>query len=264
MTARLLVLLGVLGPLWTAGLWQISPWLALVPPFCVHALLLIGTLVPNCPLFSKVTHRLPLAENQIVLTIDDGPDNDTPEILALLKQHHAQAVFFLVGHKAAAHPDLVQAILMAGHHIANHTWSHASGSYWAFIKPFAGRQIDRCTAALESAGAPAPIWFRAPAELANPFVHLAAKKRGLHILGWSVRALDGVRPSRARAVRRIRAGLKPGAILLLHQGRPAIPGQQNSSTECLADVLAAISASSFFCVPPPIPEPIQRQDNRQR
>jgi peptidoglycan/xylan/chitin deacetylase (PgdA/CDA1 family) len=34
------------------------------------------------------------------------------------------ATFFLVGERAAAHPDIVRRIVAEGHEIGNHTWSH--------------------------------------------------------------------------------------------------------------------------------------------
>src|SRR5262245_35801576 len=61
------------------------------------------------------------------LTFDDGPDPEhTPRILDQLSRLGVRATFFVVGERAAAHPDLVKRIVNEGHEIGNHTWTHAA------------------------------------------------------------------------------------------------------------------------------------------
>lgn len=69
--------------------------------------------------------RLPVKDNRVALSFDDGPTPETtPEIIELLSLHDAKATFFLTGVRAAAHPDLVQAIVHAGHDVFGHGWEH--------------------------------------------------------------------------------------------------------------------------------------------
>ncbi|WP_431245876.1 bifunctional polysaccharide deacetylase/glycosyltransferase family 2 protein [Leifsonia xyli] len=61
----------------------------------------------------------------IALTFDDGPDPRwTPEILQLLRRHHAHATFFMVGTEAIAHPDLVRQVVAGGNEVGVHTLTH--------------------------------------------------------------------------------------------------------------------------------------------
>ncbi|MEU2615660.1 polysaccharide deacetylase family protein, partial [Micromonospora sp. NPDC007271] len=61
----------------------------------------------------------------VALTFDDGPDpRYTPQVLALLREHHLTATFCVVGENARAHPDLIRAIVAGGHTLCNHTWNH--------------------------------------------------------------------------------------------------------------------------------------------
>jgi poly-beta-1,6 N-acetyl-D-glucosamine synthase len=61
------------------------------------------------------------------LTYDGGPDPSwTPQLLDVLKKHHAKATFFLTGTDAAAHPGLVRRIRAEGHQIGSHTYSDAN------------------------------------------------------------------------------------------------------------------------------------------
>ncbi|MBF9135415.1 glycosyltransferase [Plantactinospora sp. S1510] len=62
----------------------------------------------------------------IALTFDDGPDPRwTPEILDVLRRHHAHATFFVVGARVNEHPELVRRILAEGHELGSHTFTHA-------------------------------------------------------------------------------------------------------------------------------------------
>jgi peptidoglycan-N-acetylglucosamine deacetylase len=65
------------------------------------------------------------AKNQIVLSFDDGPDRRwTPQILDILQEKHAPAVFFVVGEEANASPDILRREYNEGHEIGNHTFTH--------------------------------------------------------------------------------------------------------------------------------------------
>ncbi len=65
------------------------------------------------------------AKNKIVLSFDDGPDRRwTPQILDILQEKHAPAVFFVVGEEANASPDILRREYNEGHEIGNHTFTH--------------------------------------------------------------------------------------------------------------------------------------------
>jgi peptidoglycan/xylan/chitin deacetylase (PgdA/CDA1 family) len=61
----------------------------------------------------------------LYLTFDDGPNLvHTPALLELLASLGVRASFFLVGRSADAHPEIVTAIVAAGHTLGNHSFSH--------------------------------------------------------------------------------------------------------------------------------------------
>ena len=63
----------------------------------------------------------------MALTFDDGPDPEhTPRLLEVLARHGAKATFFMVGARAARHPELVARVAAEGHEIGNHGWDHPS------------------------------------------------------------------------------------------------------------------------------------------
>ena len=65
------------------------------------------------------------SKHAVAITFDDGPSpRYTPQILALLKQYHAKATFFVLGCKVEKYPAVIKAELAAGHELGNHTYSH--------------------------------------------------------------------------------------------------------------------------------------------
>lgn len=69
---------------------------------------------------------LSLRPGEVILTFDDGPSPSvTPLILSALDKAGVKAVFFMVGQRASAHPELVVKVAEAGHSIGTHTRTHA-------------------------------------------------------------------------------------------------------------------------------------------
>ena len=66
-----------------------------------------------------------LAPHTVAFTFDDGPDPRwTPKVLDVLRAQRVPGTFFVVGSRAAQHPDLVRRVLAQGGELGNHTWSH--------------------------------------------------------------------------------------------------------------------------------------------
>lgn len=60
----------------------------------------------------------------VALTFDDGPNNNIPHILDVLKQYNMKATFFLIGYNIYKFPQYVQRIVDEGHQIGCHTYTH--------------------------------------------------------------------------------------------------------------------------------------------
>lgn len=171
-----------------------------------------------CPTFSRFHAR----GNEVWLTIDDGPDpEDTPQILALLKEFDARATFFLIGERVTAHPHLVRAIREAGHEIGAHSHTHPVCRFWA-LGPRATRQeVARGLEALHSVGV-RPRLFRAPVGFKSLWLHRELRTRGLRAVAWTIRSCDTRPRGPHRIVEAVLRKVKPGAILLFHEG-PSVP-----------------------------------------
>ena len=180
-----------------------------------HALLLYPTLRPNVQWLGPVVTSFATTRKELWLTIDDGPTDDTGALLDALDARGVKATFFVKGSLAAAHPDRIAAILDRGHTVGNHSHTHPSATFWMLGPRALARELDACAAAI-----PPTPWFRAPVGMKNPFVHPLLAQRGLQLVGWTVRGFDATRDNEQDVVRRITRGVRNGAIVVMHQGRP--------------------------------------------
>lgn len=159
----------------------------------------------------------------VYLTFDDGPvPAATPAVLDALAQHQAQATFFLLGRQVQLHPELVQRLVAAGHTLGHHSQRHPSA--WRTSSPnwkanvMEGADLLTCVLANmpEYAGSGRRVWFRPPYGHITPGLARWAAAEWPTAM-WSVTGRDwSPFESPEAIVRRCLAGLRPGAIVLLH------------------------------------------------
>lgn len=202
------------------ALW---PW-AVAAVAANHVVITVLGLLPRSSGLGGNWTRLPHAvmlRNEIALTIDDGPDPEvTPQVLELLQRHGVKATFFCIGSKAALHPELCREIVRHGHAIENHTQHHRHN--FSLLGPAGyAREIAAAQESLSRIVGVMPKFFRAPAGLRNPFLEPVLARLGLQLASWTVRGFDTCTRDVAQVRARLSRGLKPGAILLLHDGNAA-------------------------------------------
>jgi peptidoglycan-N-acetylglucosamine deacetylase len=75
--------------------------------------------------FKTYPKEIPLADHEIILTFDDGPDAaTTPQVLAALAAECVRATFFVIGQKVETTPELARREAAEGHTVAHHTFTH--------------------------------------------------------------------------------------------------------------------------------------------
>lgn len=227
---------GTLAPL-VAGRRGFLAW----PP--AHALVLVPTLLRNNACFGPIATHFETPRREVWLTIDDGPDpRDTPAMLEALAKYRAKATFFMIGRKAGRLRSLAWEVRSAGHGIGNHTYSHPSATFWALGPHAMQREIERGASAIHAATGVRPALFRSPVGMTNPFVHPALGDQRL--IGWSASGLDGLRDRGRVVVDRILARVRPGAIVVIHEG--GAPGRVGT----LQMLLERLTAEGYACVIP--------------
>jgi peptidoglycan/xylan/chitin deacetylase (PgdA/CDA1 family) len=204
---------GLIGVQWLTPGWREPLRTVLLLGF--HGLLFWGVFDQRLNWFLPVVRRGRPDGGRVALTFDDGPDPEaTPAALDVLDRRGVRATFFVVGEKAAAHPDLVQRAARAGHVIGNHSWHHHWWTNFKFGRALV-EEIGRTNDRIEQITGRRPIWFRPPMGLTNPHLGRAVQRAGVRAVGWDVRTLD-TRLDPDRVVARIRRGARSGSIILAH------------------------------------------------
>ena len=154
----------------------------------------------------------------VALTIDDGPDpSTTPAVLEVLERHGAAATFFLIGERAEAQPDLVDAIRAAGHEVGNHLWSDRPS--WR-LPPARFREELRATAQVLGPG-PHDL-FRPGSGTFTPRMLRDAARLGYRcVLGSPWLLATEYRGDPRRLGRRLAGRAHPGAVVVVHEGTAA-------------------------------------------
>lgn len=203
------------------------------------AIIGLGVAFPQLQLFGPFICWGPRDQKRVALTFDDGPDErSTPALLELLRERGVRVTFFGIGKRVAAHPEIAARIVREGHLLENHSYNHSNATNF-FSVPHLRTELNQAQDSIRSATGVAPKCFRPPMGLSNPRVFRAAREVGLDMIGWSSRGLDTKVTDPEKIVSRICRRVKPGAIILLHDGN--IPADRLVTTvKTLLDRLRAL------------------------
>jgi peptidoglycan/xylan/chitin deacetylase (PgdA/CDA1 family) len=179
-------------------------------------------------LFPGIVWRAEVNEPVVALSFDDGPDPEyTPKVLEILARYEAKATFFLIGERALHRPDLVEAIRASSHEIGNHYITGAS----AINDPPAVflSKLER-TASLLRLDGPDKL-YRPPGGKVSGVQLALLRQEGYRCVLGSAYPYDPIHPPLAYQHWLTTKNLRPGAIVILHDGIPdpsktlaALPG----------------------------------------
>lgn len=230
----------------TAGRAWRRVWLAAVASVAVVAWLTgfahaadLGAAAPR----DTVLWRVPTRSHDIALTFDDGPSPVyTPQVLRLLRHNDATATFFVVGTEAARHAALVRAEAAQGSQVCGHGWTHM-----LFRRQSAAavrRSVERTAALLARLGVPACDLFRFPYFASDGVARRVVGGLGYRMIGANVDTLDWRQPPVPRMVGAVLRRLRPGDIVLFHDGG----GVRSGSVRALGAILAALPGRGLRAV----------------
>lgn len=158
------------------------------------------------------------AEQGVLLTFDDGPDPEvTPQVLELLAEYNAKAIFFVVGSRIPRAPEMLDRIVAEGHTIGNHTFRHPLDGIPGFVDYY--RDVRECQLAIKRKIGVEPRLFRPPLGALSSGGLLAPMMLGLTTLMWSVDVRDWTLRRSDDAVtagEQLASQTRPGDVVLLH------------------------------------------------
>lgn len=153
----------------------------------------------------------------LAMTFDDGPHPEhTPALLAALAEHHSQATFFMLLTRARRHPELVAQVVSEGHEVALHGLDHQR-----LTRQPASQAVANVTAGrheLEALSKRSVQWFRPPYGAQNLAIWRGVRRSGLDIALWGPSLWDWKQVSQSERASRAMSGVRPGAIVLGHDG----------------------------------------------
>jgi polysaccharide deacetylase family sporulation protein PdaB len=160
--------------------------------------------------------EVPTSHKAVSLTFDDGPlDKTTPEILNVLREKNVKATFFVVGEQVRRFPTIVFQEIQEGHEVGSHSYTHPRLT--GLTKGRMAEELDKTEEAILKA-APKPTLFRPPEGKYNNTLIDLAHDRGYTIILWSIDTRDWTAPSVEDVVNSVLKSVKPGSIILLHDG----------------------------------------------
>jgi peptidoglycan-N-acetylglucosamine deacetylase len=179
---------------------------------------------------------------EVALTFDDGPGPDTPKILRVLRRHHAAATFFPVGRQITEFPAGLKLIKRFGYPIGNHTMTHPLMGHLQGDRQMA--ELDDQAELLTAAGVPYPRLFRPPYGSFDTDTRDLIRARHMLMVLWSVNPQDYYRPGASTLVERVVDRVRPGAIVLMHDGG----GDRSQTVAALPKIIRKLRARRYKLV----------------
>ncbi len=186
---------------------------------------------------SFVNHG-PRSRRVVALTFDDGPSPYTATVLSILRRTKVPGTFFVLGGQISAYPNTMKAMLAGGHAIGNHSWNHPSlagggGLAWSQLRGTSRR--------IRSATGYTPCVFRPPYGAVSGSLISIARQIGMNTVNWDVDPQDWARPGQGTIYRRIVNNVRPGSIVLMHDGG----GPRGQTVGALPGVIANLKRRGY-------------------
>lgn len=180
-------------------------------------------------------------EKLVSLSFDAAWGNEqTSTLINTLNEHNVKATFFLVGNWVDKYPDSVREIADSGNEIGNHSDTHPHMSKLSSEK--IKGEIESCNEKIKNITGKSPELFRAPYGEYNNSVVETVKNLNMYCIQWDVDSLDWKDPTAEQIKDKIIKKVKPGSIVLMHNGAKNTP-------EALPMVIEALQSQGYKIVP---------------
>ena len=165
-----------------------------------------------------IVSSIPVSERWVALAFADGPSTPaTTAILRDLARYRAHASFFVVGLNLQRHPDWVKQAAALGNDIETHTEGHINLAIHSYSQDL--RDLQQAVRSIERVVGRRPHWLLPPYGAWSADALKAARAAGLTLVVPS--AGEGVRQDEqhpSQIVHQVLSHVRPGAIILLHDG----------------------------------------------
>lgn len=187
---------------------------------------------------------------EVALTFDDGPSEWTPDLLDVLGAHGARGTFYVLGASIPGREAVVRRTAAEGHELGNHCATHLDPA--GLSDEELRVELDATSEAIREITGAAPRTFRPPYAGRDERVARVAAEAGLRpTVLRSVDPADWRTDDPSEIAERVIAGLRPGAIVCLHDGIPPAnrgTGSRVATVTALEPILRALQARRLAAV----------------
>lgn len=182
----------------------------------------------------------------IALTFDDGPSATcTAQVLDVLARWQATATFFVLGLHARCLGHLVRRAADQGHTVGSHGYSHR-GLRPVWDVHALRWELERNREVLWQAAGVETARYRAPYGRTTPWTRRWLRQQGWTLVGWDLCPRDWTRPSPEALARRVLRCIRPGSIVLLHDGDPeTLQARRENTVRALPLILGEGTARGY-------------------
>jgi peptidoglycan/xylan/chitin deacetylase (PgdA/CDA1 family) len=152
-------------------------------------------------------------KKEIALTFDDGPSDETKEVLKLLKKYSAKATFFIWGQRIEGREGTIDKIIKEGHEIGNHSYEHKRLAFKS--QKYIKNDIQKCDEKLYNFNIKTNL-FRPPGLSMFYNLFKVCKRLEKRIIACDIISNDWRKKGIEYSVKRVLDGTKNGSIINFH------------------------------------------------
>lgn len=188
--------------------------------------------------FGEIVPRVETYEKVVALTFDDGPTEYTKEVLSTLEEKGIKATFFVMGSELEKKPEIGKGIVLAGHELANHSYSHQR--MWFKSQSFIANEIEKTNALIRKTGYKGDIYFRPPYGKKIFGLPWYLSQHNIKTIMVDVEP-DTYGSDADFLVKYALENTKPGSIILLHPNCDTCNGQR----EAIGKIIDGLQANGY-------------------
>jgi peptidoglycan-N-acetylglucosamine deacetylase len=173
--------------------------------------------VVGCRSSGTLAHREGRPVKEVAIGFDDGPWSDTAAFVTMLERSHARATFFMIGRQVtSAYRQTLLRELRAGDVLGDHTFTHPDLDLLSAAQ--VRSELLETIGAIRAVSGYTPCVFRPPYGDYDASVLSIARSLGLSTVLWNVDPSDWSLPGTAAIEQRVLAQVRPGSIIISHDG----------------------------------------------
>jgi peptidoglycan/xylan/chitin deacetylase (PgdA/CDA1 family) len=186
--------------------------LMFIPIVLLVFVIIFLTLIYHFHISNTFSHGSRLT-NKISLTFDDGPAQETLDIIKVLRENNVSATFFVVGERVEANPEIFKELVKSGNEIAGHTYSHPHLSFKSLFS--IRKEIEKTDEILAKYNISTYL-FRTPEGHVSILTWWEATRLGKKIILFDTISHDYSNPGKDVIINNVLSKVKSGSIIDFH------------------------------------------------